>query len=183
MKSASRLFSRLGGALRGAGEQVKQTTKQVTGLGRGRVAVELDDTRVGPGGKLRGRFVLALDEPVDARRAVISLRARQKLVTIGKRDGGRTVGTSHAEIYQFDKELSGSRSYTRDTLAFELDVPPDALDLRASSAGANPVADAVRSVASALSPSHGPIEWQVVGRLEVPWGRDLTSSVDIVVAR
>jgi hypothetical protein len=41
----------------------------------------------------------------------------------------------------------------------------------------------VRSVASALSPSAGPIEWQVIGKLEIAWGRDLSSDVDIVVAR
>jgi len=28
----------------------------------------------------------------------------------------------------------------------------------------------------------GPIEWQVIGRLEISWGRDLASEVDIVVA-
>jgi hypothetical protein len=62
-------------------------------------------------------------------------------------------------------------------------VPPDALELRPSSAGTNPLADAVRTVASALSPSSGPIEWEVIGKLEIAWGRDLTKSVDIVVTR
>jgi hypothetical protein len=38
-------------------------------------------------------------------------------------------------------------------------------------------------VASALSPSAGPIEWEVIGKLEISWGRDLTSAVDIVVSR
>jgi hypothetical protein len=65
---------------------------------------------------------------------------------------------------------------------FELVVPPDALDLRPA-AGANPVADAFRAVASALSPSSGPIEWQVIGKLEIAWGRDLAHDIDIVVTR
>jgi hypothetical protein len=41
----------------------------------------------------------------------------------------------------------------------------------------------VRTVASALTPQAGPIEWQVIGRLEIAWGRDLSSDVDIVVSR
>jgi hypothetical protein len=31
--------------------------------------------------------------------------------------------------------------------------------------------------------SAGPIEWQVIGKLEIAWGRDLTNDVDIIVAR
>lgn len=188
IKNAGRFFSKLGGQLKDAakvaGTQIKQTSKQVTGLGRGTVKVELDQTKAAPGGTLRGRVVLALSEPVEAKRLVVTLRARQKVMTISKTQSGKTVGTSHAEVYQFDAELGGAQIYESGTHAFELTVPPDALDLTAKpSGGANPIADAVRTVASALSPSAGPIEWQVIGKLEISWGRDLTSDVDIVVAQ
>jgi hypothetical protein len=182
MKTAGKLFSKLGDKMRGAGSQIKQTAKQVTGLGRGDVKLELDQTRVAPGGTVRGRVVLALPEAVEAKRLVVTLQARQKVVTIGKSDGNRTVGTSHADVYAFDQELGAAKTYESATLAFELPVPPDATDLRPS-AGANPVADAFRTVASALSPTAGPIEWRVVAKLEIAWGRDLSSDVDIVVAR
>jgi hypothetical protein len=187
LKNAGRFFSKLGGTLKEAattaGSTIKQTTKQVTGLGRGDVKLQLDQTKVAPGGTVRGRIVLALSEPVEAKRLVVTLRARQKVVTIGKHDGNRTVGTSHADVYQFDQELGGAKKYESGTFDLELHVPPDALDLRPTSAGSNPLADAVRSVASALSPSAGPIEWEVIGKLEISWGRDLTSAVDIVVSR
>jgi len=182
LKNAGRFFSKLGGAVKGAGSTIKQTTKQVTGLGRGGVKLELDNTRVTPGGTLRGRLVLALDEPVDAKRLVVTLRARQKVVTVRRTDAGKSVGTSHADVYQFDHELGGAKTYESTTVPFELVVPPDALDLRPS-AGANPVADAIRTVASALSPAAGPIEWQVLGQLAIAWGRDLTTDVDIIVSR
>jgi hypothetical protein len=183
IKNASKFFSKLGGSLKNAGSTIKETTKQVTGLGRGSVRLELDQTRVAPGGTLRGRVVLAFPEPVEAKRLVVTLRARQKIITVSKDSSGRSVGTSHADVYQFDQELRGARKFESATVAFELPVPPDALDLRPSSSGGNPLADAVRSVASALSPSAGPIEWQVIGKLEIAWGRDLSSDVDIVVSR
>jgi len=126
--------------------------------------------------------VLALAAPVDAKRLVVTLRARQKVVTIGKSEAGRTVGTSHADVFQFDHELGGPKQYESGTHSFELVVPPDALDLRPS-AGTNPVADAVRTVASALSPSAGPIEWQVVATLAIAWGRDLVHDVDVIISR
>ena len=46
-----------------------------------------------------------------------------------------------------------------------------------------PLVDVVRVVASALTPSAGPIEWQVVAALGISWGRDLTTAMDVVVAR
>lgn len=184
IKSAGKFFSKLGGTLRDAGSQIKQGAKQVTGIGRGKVRVELDQTKIAPGGTLRGRVHLALEEAVDGKRLVVVLRARQKIVTIGKQDGNRTVGTSHADVYEFTHELGSAQRYAPGTtLPFELVVPPDALELRAKAESGNPLADAVRTVASALSPSAGPIEWQVVGTLQIAWGRDLSSSVDIVVAR
>ncbi|MBX3155489.1 MAG: hypothetical protein KF773_05790 [Deltaproteobacteria bacterium] len=185
LRKAGGFFSKLGGKLKDAGSQIKETTKHVTGLGRGDLRLEIDHTRVAPGGTLRGRLVLALSEPVEAKRLVVTLRARQKIMTVHRGKDGRSVSTSHADVYQFDNVLGHGKTYGSQTLPFELVIPPDALELRPSSSGAsgNPVADAVRTVASALSPSAGPVEWEVIGRLEIAWGRDLSNDVDIIVAR
>jgi hypothetical protein len=165
-----------------AGTQISKTAKQVTGLGRGTVRLELDQTKAAPGGTINGRVVLALAEPVDAKKLVITLRARQKMVTVKRSDAGKSVGTSHAEVYTFNLELGGTKSYATETLPFELTIPPDALDLRAGSP-TTPLGEVARTIASAVSPSAGPIEWQVVATLEIPWGRNLTHDVDIVVTR
>jgi hypothetical protein len=165
-----------------AGAQVKQTAKQVTGLGRGSVKLELDQTKAPPGGSIQGRLVLALTEPVEAKRLVVQLRARQKMVTVSRDSGGRSVGTQHADVYSFDVELGGATTYQSETLSFELTIPPDALDLKAS-APVTPLGELARTVASAVSPTAGPIEWQVIGTLEISWGRNLTSEVDIVITR
>lgn len=199
LKGAGRFFSKLGsklgGQLKEAGGQLKEvgktvgtqvvaTSKQVTGLGRGSVKVELADTRVAPGGTIKGTLVLSVTEPVDAKRVLVTLRARQRYIAVKRGDGGG-VGSTHADVYQFDKELAPSGSFSPgQTFEFELPVPPDALDLRPQqSAGGNPLSDVVRTVASAVTPNAGPIEWQVIGRLEISWGRDLAHDVDIVVAR
>ncbi len=175
LKKASGLFGKLGSTL-------KNTTKQVTGLGRGTVRVELDRSKLAPGDTIHGRVVLALPEPVEAKRLVVTLRAHQRTVDFQRRDGARTAVTNRTEIFSFDHELGGAANYDSRTVAFELVIPPDALDKHAA-AGAHPIADVVRTVASALSPTAGPIEWSVVGRLDIPWGRDLSHDVDIVVTR
>lgn len=165
-----------------AGTQIAHTAKQVTGLGRGGVKLELDQTKAAPGGAIHGRLVLALTEPVQAKRLLVQLRARQKMVAVSRDASGRGVGTQHANVYNFDIELGGATTYQSETLSFELTIPPDALDLKASPPS-TPLGDVVRSVAAAMSPTAGPIEWQVIGTLEISWGRNLTSEVDIVVTR
>src|SRR5688572_19919998 len=104
IKNASKFFSKLGGT-------IKQTTKTVTGLGRGSVKLELDQTRVAPGGTLKGRIVLALSEPVDAKRLVVTLRARQRHLTIGRTSSSRGVSSSHSDVYQFDVQLGDAKRY------------------------------------------------------------------------
>jgi hypothetical protein len=182
IKNASKLFSKLGTTLKETGKvvgkQVEHTAKQVSGLGRGAVRIELEQTKAAPGGTLKGRVGLALSEPVAAKRLLVTLRARQRFVSVTGR------GATHAHVYQLDRELAPSQTFEGGLFDFELVVPPDALELKAQpSAGANPIADVARTVASALTPTAGPIEWQVIAKLEISWGRDLTSEVDVVITR
>jgi hypothetical protein len=185
IKNAGKFFRKLGGQIKdtaqAAGSQIEKTAKQVTGLGRGTVKLELDQIKAAPGATIAGRVVLALTEPVDAKRLVVTLRARQKHLTVKRDSSGKTVGTSHADVYQFERELGGAKRYESETLAFELVVPPDALDLKAG-APTSPLGEVVRTVASAVSPTIGPVEWQVAVELEISWGRNLAHDVDIVVA-
>jgi hypothetical protein len=182
MANADDLFKKAGGFFTKLGTTVKQTTKQVTGIGRGTVRIELDRPRVAPGETLRGRVVLALPEAVDAKRLYVSLRAHQRTIEIQRRDGQRTAVSNRSEIYNFEHELGGPQTYDSRTVAFEIVVPPDALDKQAP-AGSHPIADAVRSVASVLSPTAGPVEWSVGATLAIAWGRDLTHTVDVVVTK
>lgn len=163
-----------------AAVDIKQAAKHVTGLGRGAVKVELDQAKAQPGGPIRGRVVLALTESVEAKRAIVVLRARQKMVTVQRTNRGRSVGTSHVEIYRFEVALGGAKEYRNETFSFELTVPSDALHLRAATPS-SPLEEVARTIASAVSPSAGPIEWQVVASLEIPWGRNLTGAVDVAV--
>jgi hypothetical protein len=187
IKGAGRFFKKLGSVVADTSKtvatQVAATSKQVTGLGRGSVKLELDNTKAAPGDKIKGRVVLALSEAVAAKRLVVTLRARQRIVTIKRGEGAKGVSATHADVFQFDKELAPSQTFESRTVEFELDVPADALDLRPQPANNSPLADVARTVVSAFNPAAGPIEWQVIGRLEIAWGRDLSSEVDILVQR
>jgi hypothetical protein len=163
IKKAGSFFSKLGSTM-------KSTAKQVTGIGRGDIKLEIDVPKAPPGGTLRGRVVLQLAEQTEAKRLIVSLRAHRR-----QRQAGAT-NPAIVEMYKLDRELGGAQRYDNTSLPFELTVPDDALELRSTTS--HPLLDAVKI----LAPS-GPIEWQVVARLEIPWGRDFTSSVDVVVSR
>jgi hypothetical protein len=182
MSDAEDLLKRAGGFFNKVGSTLVQTTKQVTGIGRGDVRLELDRTRLSPGETVRGRVSLALPEPVDAKRLVVSLCAHQRTLEFQHRDGRRTTASNRSEIFRFDHELGGAQTYESRTDRFELTVPPDALDKQAAP-GSHPIADAVRSMAAALGPQVGPVEWSVIAALEIWWGRDLGHHVDIAIAR
>src|SRR5882672_9109038 len=111
MADADEIIKKAGGFFTKLGSTLKQTTKQVTGIGRGTVRLELDRTKLSPGDTLRGRVALALAEPVDAKRLVVSLRAHQRTVEIQRRDGQRTAVSSRSEIFHFDQELGGEQTY------------------------------------------------------------------------
>ena len=53
IKKAGSFFSKPGGTM-------KSTAKQVTGIGRGDIKLEVDVPKAPPGGTLRGRVVLQL---------------------------------------------------------------------------------------------------------------------------
>lgn len=186
LKKAGGLFSKLGSQLvetgKVVGKEIAETSKQVTGIGRGTVRLELDRTKAAPGDTLKGRIVLALPEAVEAKRLVVSLRASQRMVEMRRQGRGTTPMSTRTEIFHFDCEVGGAKAYTSDSFAFELLVPFDAMD-KTAPAGSHPIADAVRQVASVLQPSAGPVEWSVRAALEIAWGRDLAHEVDIVVSR
>jgi hypothetical protein len=182
MSDAEDLLKKAGGLFSKIGTTLRDTSKQVTGLGRGSVRIELDRTKAAPGDTLRGRVALALAEPVDAKRLTVSLRAAQRMIELRRPGRGTTPVSNRTEVFRFDQELGGPHAYTSDTLPFELLVPFDALDKQVPP-NSHPIADAVRSVASVLQPTVGPIEWSVVATLEIAWGRDLSHEVDIIVGR
>lgn len=177
LKTANRLFAKVGSTM-------KQAGKQVTGIGLGSVHLALARTKLAPGDTITGTVALALPEPIRGKRLVVGLRAAQRAVEYTKVGGIRSATTTRRSIYRFERELDGEREYAGGETAFELVIPPDALDLRATAGdGGGALGSVARTVASVVAPAAGPIEWQVWATLQIPWSRDLDHAVDIIVAR
>ncbi len=177
IKAANKFFGKVGSAVKKAGASAVKAGQTVTGVGRGTVRVTLDPARAAPGGDLRGKVILDLGDPVEAKRLVVELRAGQRV--FDARGGVRAIATTTTTIYRFELELGGARRYHREELPFTLTVPRDTASRPAPPAGR--IGDVARAVSSLVSPTTGPIEWRVVATLVIAFGRDLEHSVDVVV--
>lgn len=186
LKTATRLFSRVGSTVKTAAEQVgstvKQGAKQVTGIGLGELRIAIERTRVSPGENVTGKLQLTLPQGIDAKRLIVGLRASQRTVDYSRVGGVRTVTSGTAMLYRFEQELGGHQRYETGEHTFELMVPPDALELR-TKAGTGTIGDVARAVSSVVAPTSGPIEWQVWATLEIPWSRNLDHAVDVMVTK
>jgi hypothetical protein len=186
----NKLFSKLGSGLRKVG-------RATTGVGLGDLRIVLAD-RSGvfrPGDEVRGKLELALADASDARRLMVGLRATQKSISYGKGPSGiRTATSNTVELYRFDREVGGPRSYHADVVEFALPVPPDALDhgvklpdgttvdSRGRSASSR-IGDVARAVSSVVSPATSPVHWQIVAWLDLPWSQNVKAAVDVVIKK
>lgn len=188
IKAANKFFGSVGSALKKAGQtavkagaQVGQSAvkagQTVTGVGRGSVRVSVDSAKATPGGDLHGKVTLDLNEPVDAKKLVVELRASQRV--FDARGGVRSLATTQTTIYRFEHELGGAQTYHNDELPFTLTVPKDTVARPQAPAGR--IGDVARAVSSVVQPTTGPIEWRVIATLVISFGRDLEHSVDVVV--
>ncbi|HUQ07954.1 MAG TPA: hypothetical protein VM261_35910 [Kofleriaceae bacterium] len=177
IKAANKFFGSVGSALKKGAQSAAKAGKTVTGVGRGSVRVTVDSGKATPGGDVRGKVFLELNEPVDAKKLVVELRASQRV--FDARGGVRALATTTTTIYRFESELSGARSYHKEELPFTLTVPRDTGTRPQAPAGR--IGDVARAVSSVVQPTTGPVEWRVVATLVISFGRDLEHAVDIAV--
>lgn len=176
LKTANRWFSKIGST-------VKQAGKQVTGIGLGTARLALVRTKFAPGETIAGTVTLVLPEPIDGKRLVVGLRASQRTIEYTKVGGVRAANATRTTVFSFEHELAGLQSYASGEHRFELPIPADARDLRATpGTGGGTLGSVARTVASVVTPTAGPIEWQVWVTLEIPWSRNLDHAVDVIVS-
>lgn len=177
IKAANKFFGKVGSTLKKGAQSAVKAGQTVTGVGRGSVRVALESTRASPGGDVRGKVVLELVEPVEARKLVVELRASQRV--FDARGGVRALATTTTTIYRFESELDGARRYHQEEVPFTLTVPKDTGGRPPAPAGR--IGDVARAVSSVVQPTTGPIEWRVIATLVIAFGRDLEHAVDLAV--
>jgi len=139
----------------------------VLGIGEGKIELDLGSHDVASGGTLAGTLRLELKEPKKARELRVELIGEQWQTRAGKR--------RKVQVYKFKKSLGGAQTYEGGVYKFELKAPQKT-ELEKKVEGG--IAGALVGAAKMLG-MVSPVEWYVVGTLDLEMSLDITKKVQI----
>ncbi len=142
--------------------------KMVFGIGEGKIKLELNTHDVTAGGKLSGKLKLELKAPKKAKELRVEL--------IGEQRQGRSGKTKKVVIYQFKQVLGGEQEYSGGEYEFELQAPPIS-EVGQHLGGAAGLALGAARLLGAIHP----VEYYIVGTLDLPMSMDINKKVQIAV--
>jgi len=141
----------------------------VFGIGEGKINLELNTHDVTAGGKISGKLKLELNSPKKAKELRVELIGEQL-----RRSGD---STKKVVVYRFKRSLGGEQEYTGGEYEFELQAPQTTeLEQKAQEG----VAGALLGAAKLLGAIR-PIEYYVVGTLDLSMSMDINKKVQIAV--
>ncbi|MHB8876178.1 MAG: vacuolar protein sorting-associated family 26 protein [Myxococcaceae bacterium] len=140
------------------------------GLGVGALHLEFAGRVFRPGELIRGTVRLDLTEPVPAKRLVVGLDAKQRVVGISPASGSAG-GLSYRRdtVFDFHVDLDGERTYEPgETHRFELMVPENASETSCGLPGGT-LGEVAQVISFLSSTKRFPLEWRVFAFLDRPW--------------
>ena len=140
----------------------------VFGIGEGKIKLELNTHDVTAGGKISGKLKLELNSPKKAKELRIELIGKQRRTQNGK--------SKKIVVYQFKQVLGGEQEYTTAEYEFELTAP----QISEIERGTDGAAGLALGAAKLLGAIH-PVEYSVVGTLDIPMSIDINKKVQIAV--
>lgn len=147
----------------------------VLAIGVGELQIKLKEVDYQLGDTVRGLVKVRLTEKLEAKRLVVGIEARQRVIGVS----GGTTSYSNGKVWRFEKELAGEGKYLKRAKKFELKLPND---LERSGPAPDNVLGDVAQVISFLSPhKRFPLEWHVFAFLDRPWKFNVKAKVPITV--
>lgn len=180
LKDVSAAFEKIG---EGAKELAEGARKTV-GIGVGSVHLDLHRFDFHPGDTIRGTLRIELTEDTPAKRVVVALIATRRRTRYEKRSSGGSGQTIYTEqLYALERKLAGAGTYKVGHYPFELVVPSDAVHGNPEIRSDGWIGDVARVVSSIASATQGAITWRLVGFVDVPWRRNVKTTVDLSVTQ
>lgn len=127
----------------------------------------LSSTDVESGGTITGKIKLELNKPKKAKELRVEL--------VGWRRKGRKGKIE--TVYKFKKVLGGEQTYESREYEFQLKAPIKTQFEKKAEEG---IAGAILGAATMLGMT-GPVEWYVIGTLDIPMSMDITKKVQITI--
>jgi hypothetical protein len=125
---------------------------------------------------VKGTLKLALEAPEEAKRLVVGIEARQRVVTASQ----QVVSYRRDTAWKFERELKAEGTFKTFKRRFTIKLPQD-LE-RSGQTPPGPWGD-LAQIVSFLSPTKRfPLEWAVFAYLDRPWKLNLKARVPITVS-
>ncbi len=140
----------------------------VFGIGEGKINLDLNTHDVTAGGKISGKLKLELNSHKKAKELRVELIGEQRQTRQGK--------TKKVVVYRFKQVLGGEQEYGGGEYEFELQAPA----ISEIERGMEGVAGMALGAAKLLGAIH-PVEYSVVGTLDLPMSMDINKKVQIAV--
>ena len=148
----------------------------VLGIGVGSLSVELDKVDYKLGETVKGRLSLTLSAPEEAKRLVVGVDARQRVVTTSQ----QVVSYRRDTAWKFEHQLKGEGKFSKVTRRFVIKLPQD---LERSGQTPEGALGDIAQLVSFFSPTKRfPLEWAVYAYLDRPWRLNLKARVPITVS-
>jgi len=161
------------------------------GIGAGKMDMKLNSQVVNHGDTIQGKLTLRMKKPVKAKSLSVTLKCYELITTMKLDEGQIDMDQGIRILWHFTQELGGTDEYSSGEYPFTVMVPQDidkGRDPMASMDGK--AGQAVQAAAFLMSAAGmGPgararnYKWRVTGRLDIPWGKDVTKGLDVQVLK
>jgi len=143
----------------------------VFGFGKGKFEIILEKYNFSPGETIKGRILMKLKKPTQAKALKVGLVGEKKTTQYRKTSSSQ----SKTHFFDFEMPLDGEKEYLEGEYNFEIKIPSSVLQ-RPAPGGA--VGDIVKGI-QLLSGKDVRINWYVIAKLDIPSGFDVSKRVQV----
>ena len=149
----------------------------VLGIGEGKIEIVLPKLVYSYGERIKGKAVLALNQPKNAKGLKIELKAERKVWST-RRSSGKTSRAQHTEtVYSFVLPLKGEGQFSSGEYDFEVAIPEFEGQQRAQS----PLKISLGPFSAGGSDA-SPLAWYIIASLDLPLSFDINKKIQISVS-
>jgi hypothetical protein len=171
----------------GEGRGVDRFLRKV-GLGKGRLDLELTSSSYPLGDNVEGTLSYELKKPLEGKELWVEVRATQrvtapkevtKIKLRGRNERVVKDKTSTLVLYEHRQKLDGHHLYDVGSHQFRLPLPP--VIAIPNTGSASPTAKLLKLLKGGDLVRCGPVKWQVLAKLEIPWSLGVSDRKKIQV--
>jgi len=145
------------------------------GFGQKKIDVILEKFNFSPGDTIKGKVILKLGKPTNAKQLKVGLRGERISRNMARTSQGTTPHAEKNYIFNFEMPLDQEKEYNEGEYQFEIKVP---MNLSNATMPGGAIGDLLKGV-EILANAESRVNWYVIAYLDVPMGIDISKKVQV----